>query len=214
MYTHSKTYISSGLPLKEAERAVIMVHGRGASPESILSLESRLKAGNAAMLAPRAANQSWYPYSFLAPVSENQPALDSALDLLDSLVSEAMENGLPADRIFFLGFSQGACLTLEYTSRNARRYGGVMAFTGGLIGEEVDRSRYQGDFSGTPVLITTGDPDPHVPVSRVEETCTILEDMHARVHLKIYPGRPHTILAEELVLANREILGDDYDGSI
>lgn len=214
MYTHSKTYITAGLPLKEASRAVIMVHGRGASPESILSLASRLNAADAVILAPRAANQSWYPYSFLAPIHQNQPALDSALELLDTLVSEVMENGIPADRIFFLGFSQGACLTLEYAARNARRYGGVMAFTGGLIGEEVDRSRYQGDFSGTPVLITTGDPDPHVPVSRVEETRTILEDMNARVHLNIYPGRPHTILAEELVLANREILGDHDDGNI
>ncbi|HEY0894979.1 MAG TPA: dienelactone hydrolase family protein [Sphingobacteriaceae bacterium] len=206
MYTHSKTYINTGLPLTDARQVIIMVHGRGASPEDIIQLAPRLKLQDAAILAPRAARQSWYPYSFLAPIQENQPALGSALELLDSLVSEAVEQGIGTERIFFLGFSQGACLSLEYVTRNGRRYGGVVAFTGGLIGEQLDPSAYQGDFSGTPVLITTGDPDPHVPVARVEETVSMLREMNAEVYLKIYPGRPHTILAEELDLANREVL--------
>ncbi len=206
MYTHSKTYLSTGVPLTDARQVIIMVHGRGATPEDIIQLAPRLQLEDAAILAPRAERQTWYPHSFLAPVRMNQPALGSALDLLDSLVDEVLEQGIGTERIFFLGFSQGACLVLEYAARNGRRYGGVMAFTGGLIGEQLDRSAYQGDFAGTPVLVTTGDPDPHVPVARVEDTVSILREMHAEVYLKIYPGRPHTILAEELDLANREVL--------
>ncbi|MEJ6981446.1 dienelactone hydrolase family protein [Pedobacter sp. P351] len=206
MYSHSKQTEESGLPLKQANKAIIMLHGRGASAESISSLADYLNLEDAAIFAPTATNNSWYPYSFMAPVENNQPALSSALELIDTLVKDIISQGIPLHKIFFLGFSQGACLALEYVSRHATAYGGVIAYTGGLIGEHLNRENYTGDFAHTPILITTGDPDPHVPLSRVEETVEILEEMHAEVSLRVYKGRMHTIQQEEIKLANQLIL--------
>jgi phospholipase/carboxylesterase len=206
MYTHTRQFITSGLPVSLADKAVVMLHGRGASAADIASLQRVLHLGDMAIYAPQATNHSWYPYSFMAPVEDNQPALDSALDLVDQVVTEIEANGIAAEQIYFVGFSQGACLTLEYTSRHAKRYGGIIAFTGGLIGQQLDTSSYGGDFSGTPVYISTGDPDQHVPVSRVQETATILRRMNASVTEAIYPGRPHTISAEEIRTVNLTIL--------
>ncbi|NEU10136.1 phospholipase [Flavihumibacter sp. R14] len=206
MYTHSKDVVRSGVPLKDAKRALIMIHGRGATPESIISLEEHLYLIDTAILAPRAANNSWYPYSFMAPVEDNQPALDSALSVINGLVDDVVAQGIERKNIYFLGFSQGACLALEYVTRHADTYGGMIAFTGGLIGKELEQGNYKGDFNNTPVLITTGDPDPHVPLSRVEESVAILKKMNARVDLKVYRGRVHTIQIEELELANEQVL--------
>ncbi|WP_207420826.1 alpha/beta hydrolase [Desertivirga brevis] len=206
MYTHDKKIIKAGLPASEAKKAIIMIHGRGASAESIISLANHLQLGDAAIYAPQATNHSWYPYSFMAPVKENQPALDSALELIAETVKEIISDGIPLDKIYFLGFSQGACLSLEYVTRNAARFGGVIALTGGLIGQELNMNNYKGDFKETPVLITTGDPDPHVPVSRVEESIRIIEGLNAIVTSKVYKGRPHTIQSEEIKLANNLIL--------
>lgn len=180
-----------------------MVHGRGATAESILSLNQELNASEFSLLAPQATNHSWYPYSFMAPASKNQPALDSALELLDATVKQIQSAGIERRHIYLLGFSQGACLSSEYATRNAARYGGLLLFTGGLIGEQLEMSNYSGNFEGTPVLITTGDPDPHVPVSRVDETQKIMQKRGAEVTEKIYQGRPHTILQEEIELAKK-----------
>ena len=201
MYTHDKRIITAGKPLEETGKALIMVHGRGATAESILTLSREIGADDFTLFAPQATNNSWYPYSFMAPTSKNQPALDSALDLVHDAVMAVEAKGITSDHIYLLGFSQGACLSSEYATRNARVYGGLLLFTGGLIGEQLDLSNYKGDFKGTPVLITTGDPDPHVPVSRVNETEKIMQEMGANVVKKIYKGRPHTILQEELDLA-------------
>ncbi|SFP11654.1 phospholipase/carboxylesterase [Pseudarcicella hirudinis] len=195
--------MQTGLPLKEADKVIIMVHGRGASADSILSLKSHLKVEKAAFFAPQAKNHTWYPFSFLAPVQQNQPYLDEALETLSALVEEIKAEGIPANKIYLLGFSQGACLTLEFAARNASKYGGVIAFTGGLIGEKLNLNNYQGDFNQTPILITTGDPDPHVPVSRVNESAEILKKMNAEVWVEIFKGRPHTIEFKELELANQ-----------
>lgn len=208
MYTHNTDILKIGLPLAEAKKAIIMLHGRGANAQSIISLQSHLDLTDAAILAPQATNHSWYPYSFLMPVDQNQPALDSALQLIDDLVKEILAGGIPLNGIYFLGFSQGACLTLEYAARNAASYGGVIAFTGGLIGEVLDVENYKGDFSNTPILITTGNPDPHVPLSRVKESLEILERLNAQVTLKVYNGRAHAIQPEELKLANELVLND------
>ncbi|WPU92902.1 dienelactone hydrolase family protein [Mucilaginibacter sabulilitoris] len=202
MYTHSKQIITAGVPIEQAQKAIIMLHGRGASATSIITLSDRLQLDGYAIFAPQATEHSWYPYSFMAPVSNNQPALDSALELIGELVNDIKNKGITQENIYLLGFSQGACLTLEYVSRNAGRYGGVIAFTGGLIGEKLIESNYKGDFNQTPVLITTGDPDPHVPVSRVNESVAIMERLNASVTLEIYKSRPHTITGEELALAN------------
>lgn len=206
MYTHQKDIITAGVPVAEAKRAVIFIHGRGASAADILSLNNHLKIEDAALFAPQATSHSWYPYSFMAPVKDNQPALDSALSLIRGLVSDIERAGIPQEQIYFVGFSQGACLTLEYITRHAARYGGAVAFTGGLIGKEINMQNYKGNFKQMPVLITTGDPDPHVPVSRVELSEGIMKKMNANVTVKIYSGRPHTITKMEIELAKKLVL--------
>jgi phospholipase/carboxylesterase len=203
MYTHSKQISIGGAVAANAKAALIMLHGRGASAADIMRLAREFNAGEMAVYAPQATNNSWYPYSFLAPVEDNEPALSSALAIVDEVVAQALADGFTADKIYFAGFSQGACLTLEYIARNAKQYGGAVAFTGGLIGEELNLDNYKGDFAGTPVLITTGNPDPHVPVTRVEESVDILKNMNANVTLKIYKGRQHTISFDEIALANQ-----------
>lgn len=203
MYIHKKEIIVGGVPLPDASKALILLHGRGASAESMLSLSEHIDMPGTAFLAPQATNRSWYPYSFLAPPAENQPALDSALNVIDDLVKEIFDQGITLDNVYFLGFSQGACLSLEYAGRYAAGYGGVVAFTGGLIGDTVLKSNYIGNFKDTPILITTGDPDPHVPLSRVEESVEILDALNASVTLKVYKGRQHTIQTEEIELAQK-----------
>ena len=201
MYSHQKEISTAGVSLAEATKAIIFLHGRGASAEDILRLGDHFELDGAALFAPQAINNSWYPYSFIAPVAENQPSLDSALSVIKDLVNEILTSGIPASNIYFLGFSQGACLTLEYVTRNAQKYGGVIAFTGGLIGKEINMNNYKGDFKQTPVLITTGDPDPHVPLRRVELSDGIIRKLNASVTLKVFPGRAHTISLKEIELA-------------
>ena len=205
MIMHRKQFILSGKDIKDAKKVLIMVHGRGASAESILSIAEHLPANEFALLAPEATNHTWYPYSFLAPPSQNEPWLASALVVLDDIVKDLKEKKFDSKNIYFLGFSQGACLTLEYVARNATLYGGVIAFTGGLIGDKIYPDNYKGDFSGTPVFIGTSDPDPHVPVERVNATENILRKMNAEVVKKIYANMGHTINQDEINFAN-EIL--------
>jgi len=206
MYTYQQQVIKAGVPLSDAKKAIVMVHGRGGRAEDIISLQRFLKLDNMAIIAPQAVNNSWYPYSFMAPESNNQPALASAIETVGEAVKEIVESGIKAEHLYFLGFSQGACLTLEYVARKARKYGGIIAFTGGLIGEELVKDRYQGDFEQTPILITTSNPDPHVPPARVEESVALLEELGAAVTLQVYQGKAHSISKEELDLANRVIL--------
>ncbi|WP_428329131.1 alpha/beta hydrolase [Mucilaginibacter sp.] len=205
MYTHQKQYITAGTPANKAGAALIMIHGRGGTAQNIASLADELGLKNMAVYAPQATNNSWYPYSFIAPDAQNQPALNSALTIIGDLVAQVVTDGMPEEKIYFLGFSQGACLTLEYVARNAKQYGGAVAFTGGLIGEHFDTTKYQGDFKGTTILITIGDPDPHVPISRVEESVAALQQLNAAVSLKVFKGRPHTITQQEIDLANELI---------
>lgn len=205
---HSKNIQTAGKSLKEAEKVLIMVHGRGADAEDILALASHLNVASYTLLAPQATNHSWYPYSFLMKPEQNQPWLSSALDLLKDVVEDLIQQGIAAKNIYFLGFSQGACLALEFVTRNAKRYGGVAAFTGGLIGDEINRSNYSGDFNGTPIFIGTGNPDPHVPLDRVKETVALLEEMNASVHLEVYENRPHTISKDEIDWTNKLIFKD------
>jgi phospholipase/carboxylesterase len=205
MYTHKKDIVTTGAPLQQAKGALVMLHGRGGTAGSILSLADEFNLVDMAIVAPQATNNSWYPYSFLAPQADNQPALNSALQVIDEVVADIIAGGITAENIYFAGFSQGACLTLEYITRNAKRFGGAVAFTGGLIGEKLARENYTGNFKNTPVLITTGDPDPHVPVTRVEESAAVLKELGANVTVKVYKGRPHTITQNEIELANQLI---------
>ena len=203
MYQHSKDIVTAGVPVENAESALVMIHGRGASAQSMIPLASYLDTKNMAIFAPQASRHSWYPTSFIQPVEENQPALDSALELIAELVQDIIKAGIPAEKIYFLGFSQGACLTLEYVSRNAMKYGGVIAFTGGLIGQQLETDNYKGDFGQTTILITTGDPDAHVPLKRVKESAAILEKMNGRMQVIVYPVKQHTITNEEIDVANQ-----------
>ena len=206
---HKKELITAGKELGDAAKVLVMVHGRGGSAEDILSLAGYLSVSDFTILAPQATNRSWYPYSFLAAPEQNEPWLSSALDLLKEITADIEAKGIRKDNIFFLGFSQGACLTLEFVTRNASRYGGIVALTGGLIGDRINTGNYAGDFSGTPVFIGTSDPDPHVPVERVNHSVMILEQMNAVVTKKIYKGMGHTINNDELEEANRLILNQN-----
>jgi phospholipase/carboxylesterase len=188
-----------------AEKVLILLHGRGGSAEDIMSLADELPVGNFELLAPQAADHSWYPYSFLAPVQQNEPWLSSALGVLKRLVSDTIALGIKQENIYFTGFSQGACLMLEFLARNGGSYGGAAAFTGGLIGDQLYPQHYSGDFKGTPIFIGTSDPDPHVPVARVHETAALLTRMNADVLEKVYPGMGHTITAGELAVASRHV---------
>lgn len=186
--------------------ALILVHGRGSSAEDILSLGAHLAAEGFLLAAPQATNHTWYPHSFLAPPTQNEPGLSSGIAVLKDLVESLQQRGIPANRIFLAGFSQGACLTLEFAARNPRRYGGIAAFTGGLIGDSVRTEAYSGSFEGTPVFIGSSDPDMHVPVVRVRETEAVLRAMGADVRVKIYPGMGHTIIQDEIDEVNRFVI--------
>ncbi|MDN3724119.1 dienelactone hydrolase family protein [Aequorivita sp. SDUM287046] len=204
---HRKNIIRAGKSLQDAEKALIMVHGRGADPHDIIRVASHLNVSEYALLAPAATNNTWYPYSFMAPPAQNEPWLFSALDLLEEVVAEITEQGITPNSIFFMGFSQGACLTLEFVARHAQKYGGVAAFTGGMIGDTLSPENYSGDFEGTSIFISTGDPDPHVPLERVKESVALLQIMNASVHIEVYKGRPHTISQDEIDKANKMIFG-------
>lgn len=200
--THQKNIVTAGVPLSQAKKALIMIHGRGAGAQDIISLATYLNVGDYALLAPQASGHTWYPYSFMAPVAQNEPGLSSAISVLESIVADVIAAGIQASNIYFLGFSQGACLTLEYVTRHAQQYGGVVAFTGGLIGASLEMSNYKGDFAGTPVFIGSSDPDMHVPVTRVRESETIMKTMGADITVKVYPGMGHTVSQDEVETAN------------
>ncbi|WP_295128183.1 dienelactone hydrolase family protein [uncultured Chitinophaga sp.] len=200
---HSKKIVTAGTDINEAKKALIMIHGRGGSAEDILSIANYLNVDGYALLAPQATNNTWYPYSFMAPPAQNEPFLSSALEVLTDVVKEVEAAGIMKENIYFLGFSQGACLTMEFVTRNAAKYGGAVAFTGGLIGDKIYPDNYKGDFGQTPVFIGTSNPDPHVPVERVHATVNILKNMNADVTDRIYDNMGHTISQDEINLANQ-----------
>jgi phospholipase/carboxylesterase len=200
---HTKNIITAGKDLQANSKVLIMLHGRGGSADDILSLAAYLQVADFSLVAPQATNNTWYPYSFLAPPVQNEPWLSSALELVKSIVDDLHAKGIASENIYFLGFSQGACLTLEFVTRHAAKYGGVVAFTGGLIGDKIYSENYKGDFEGTPVFIGTSNPDPHVPVERVYATTNILKNMHAAVTEKVYNNMGHTISQDEMEQANR-----------
>jgi phospholipase/carboxylesterase len=202
---HRKKIFTAGKELSEAKKALVMVHGRGAFAEDFLSLAGYFNLNNFALIAPQATNNTWYPYSFLMPPKQNEPWLSSALNVLGDAVKDINDAGIASEQIYFLGFSQGACLTLEFVARNAGKWGGVIAFTGGLIGDKIYTDNYNGDFMNTPVFIGSSDPDPHVPVERVNATSIILKNMHADITTKIYPEMGHTINKDEINQANNLI---------
>jgi phospholipase/carboxylesterase len=197
--------LEAGRPLAEAAGAIILIHGRGASAEDILGLAEAFERPDLAYLAPDAAGHTWYPYSFLAPFEQNEPWLTSALQSVARAVEYATASGVPRERIIVAGFSQGACLATEFTARSAAGYGGLLAFTGGLIGPPGTQFSYTGRLDHTLAFVGAGDPDPHVPWARVEESATVLRALGATVTLRRYPGMPHTVSREEIEEAKKLI---------
>jgi phospholipase/carboxylesterase len=187
-----------GEPLGQARAAMVMVHGRGATAEDILELAIELNRTGFAYLAPQAANNSWYPQSFLAPIASNEPWLSSALDRLSTVLQRVEEGGIPHERTILLGFSQGACLALEFAARHAQRYGGVAALSGGLIGPDGTPRDYPGSFAGTPVFLGCSDRDPHIPKERVQQSAEVLRRLGADVTMRLYPNMGHMVNQDEV----------------
>jgi len=198
--------LTAGKPLHEARAAMILIHGRGASAYDILELSTLLAYPDMAYLAPQAANSTWYPYSFLAPMAQNEPGLSSGLQLVSDLVDQVEKAGIPTEKIIIGGFSQGACLSSEFVARNARRYGALLAFSGGLIGPPGTPRDYSGSLKDMPTFIGCSNVDFHIPLERVQETSAVLTRLGAAVTEKIYPNMGHTIIQDEIDKANRIVL--------
>ena len=194
---HGQRIVQAGEPLDAARAAMILLHGRGASAEDILTIASEIQQPGWTYIAPQAAGGVWYPNPFTAPLETNEPYLSAALDMLANLVQRA-EDRVPAQRIVLLGFSQGGCLTLEFAARNARRYGGVVGLSSGLIGPDGTPRDYGGDFDGTPVFLGCSDIDPYIRKERVVESGQVFEKLGAKVTVRLYPGMAHTVSADEL----------------
>lgn len=205
--TMTTNVIRAGAPLGAARAAMILVHGRGASAEGMLGLAGAFEADDFAYVAPQARSGSWYPQSFMAPIAENEPHLSNALKTLSDVVADAERQGVPSDRIVLLGFSQGACLTLEFAARNARRFGGVVGLSGGLIGPEATPRTYGGSLAGTPVFLGCSDVDFHIPLKRVNESAEVLKALGGNVTEIIYPGMGHTIVQDEVDHVKRILNG-------
>jgi predicted esterase len=190
--------VSYGSILDDAEAVMIMLHGRGSSAQDILSLAYQIDIPGISYLAPQANKNTWYPYSFLAPVEQNEPELSSALALVESVTEMIIQKGIDSEKIYLLGFSQGACLSLEFAARNTKKYGGIFGLCGGLIGPEVKPENYSGNLENTEIFLGCSDIDPHIPVQRVNETEDVFRKLNASVTKKIYQGMAHTVNQDEI----------------
>ena len=199
----SQPVYAAGKALADARGAMILLHGRGATAQSILSLAGELHHPDLAYLAPQAAGDTWYPYSFLMPLEQNEPYLSSALQRVAEVLAQVEAAGIPAERVIIGGFSQGACLSSEFVARNARRYGGLLVFSGGLIGPPGTLRNYAGTLADTPVFLGCSDVDFHIPKERVTESAEVLRKLGAQVTAKLYPGMEHTINEDELQQARQ-----------
>lgn len=199
--------LHAGAPIESARAVAILVHGRGGAAREFLSLSRWIDLDDVAYLAPQARGNTWYPYSFLAPLEQNQPYIDSAIAKLESIVAGLLGRGVASEKIAIIGFSQGACLSSEYVARHPRRYLGLAALTGGLIGPKDTPRAYDGSLDGTPVFLGASDPDPHVPWWRVEETSRVLSGMGGEVELVRYANQPHMINDDQMEHVKRVVSG-------
>jgi len=193
--------IARGRSLEESHAVAIMMHGRGRTTDDILELATRIGNDAFTYLAPTAQNNTWYPYGFMEASERNEPFLSSALAIYDALIRQLLEQGFSTEQIVLLGFSQGACLTAEYAMRHSARYGGIVLFTGGLIGPPGTTWNYPGSFQGTPIFLGTGDSDGFVPLERVQESAEIFKQMGAQVLERVYPGMDHIVNDDEIAQA-------------
>jgi len=194
--------LRGGVPVERARLVAILIHGRGASAADILSLSEELTPGDVAYLAPQAAGSTWYPMSFMSPISQNEPGITSGLRTIARLIAEVAAQGVPQERVMLLGFSQGACLSLEFAARRAGRYAAVIGLSGGLIGPPGTPRDYAGTFESTPVFLGCSDVDAHIPLARVRESADIFRRMGAAVDERIYPRMGHTVNQDELQAVN------------
>lgn len=190
--------VTAGAPLAAAEAALILVHGRGATAQSIIQLADEFHQHGVAYFAPQAARNTWYPNAFTAPVDSNEPGRSSGLQAIEDAVTEGTDAGIPTERSMVLGFSQGGCLASEYVARNPRRYGGLAVLSGGLIGETINPDDYEGDLEGTPVFLGCSDDDPHIPEGRVNESAAIFEQLNGKVTKRLYEGMGHGVNQDEI----------------
>jgi len=197
---------TAGIPLSQAKKAAILIHGRGANAESVLSLTKYLKLDDYALLAPEADNGTWYPNNFMAPDEYNKVALASSLQTVNEAWSQLIDAGISTENVMLIGFSQGACLCLEFAAQNAQKFGGVIAFTGGLIGATLQENRYSGDFEGSKIFIGSSERDVHVPLSRIKESEIVLRRLGAEVKVLIFKDSNHTIRQEEIEWVNENIV--------
>jgi predicted esterase len=189
----------TGVDLDKASKAMIMIHGRGASAQSILGLSKEFEnTDDFVFLAPQASGHTWYPYSFLAPRVQNQPGINSGLQAIGDIIEKLNEEGISNEHIFLLGFSQGACLASEFVARNPSKYAGLIALSGGLIGESIDLDSYSGNLEKTPVFMGCSDIDAHIPKERVHDSADVFEKMNAKVTKKLYPGMGHLVNEDEI----------------
>jgi predicted esterase len=197
--------LSEGPTLADARLILVLVHGRGATARDILALARELRVRDVAYVAPQAAGNTWYPYSFLAPLDQNEPGISSAFRVLASLVDTLGDQGVDTSRVGFLGFSQGACLALEFAARHAAKYAGLFALSGALIGPSGTSRNYGGSFEGTPMFLGCSDIDPHIPLERVHESADVFQHMNATVDERIYPRMGHTVNEDEIVAIRQAI---------
>lgn len=193
-----QSLLFTGESIENAQAAMIMIHGRGGTAENILSLANELNQTGFTFLAPQAANYTWYPYGFMMPIEDNEPEISSGLQVIADIFQDLEAKGIPAEKIILLGFSQGACLATEYAARNAKRYGGIIGLSGGLIGPDGASRDYPGSLENTPVFLGCSDIDPHIPKERVKDTARILQGLNGQVTVRLYPNMGHTINQDEI----------------
>lgn len=198
----NQSVLRAGAEPVDARLVAILLHGRGAGADDILGLSREFTATDVAYLAPQASGRTWYPYSFLSPIEQNEPGISSGFRVIASLLQELEQQHVPADKIVLMGFSQGACLTLEFAARHPRRYAALVALSGGLIGPPGTPRDYPGSFEGTPVFIGCSDIDAHVPIERIRESAEVFRQMGATVDERVYPGMGHTVNQDELDAVN------------
>jgi len=198
---------TAGTPVRDASIAMVMVHGRGASAESILSLAPALALPGVAFIAPQAADGVWYPYGFMSPIERNEPGLTSGMLAIGRVIEHIADSGIPAERTLLLGFSQGACLATEYAARHAQRYGGVACLSGGLIGPEGTPRDYPGSLAGTPLFLGCSDVDGHIPAARVRESAEVLRRLGGEVTMRLYPGMGHLVNDDEIEVVRSMLAG-------
>ena len=190
--------LSAGEPLESAKAAMILIHGRGATAESILSLVPEIDQPGFAYLAPQAASYTWYPNSFLMPIQSNEPGLSSALAVIEDILAHVNAAGIPSEKVMLLGFSQGGCLASEFIARHAQRYGGLAVLSGGLIGPNGTPRDYPGSLDGTPIFLGCSDVDPHIPKERVLESADVFRKLGGEVTVRLYPNMGHTVNEDEI----------------